>query len=133
MKPEYLAGFFDGEGSLILRIRKDPRYKSGFQIKPHIDITQKDPKVLRKIQKEMDMGKLYQNSSDGIWHLCVYKTDDIVNFLKIVDEHVIVKKDKVKRLLRCMRIFQNKEHLSSKGFAKLKMLWFARDSEANTP
>ena len=133
MKPEYIAGFFDGEGSLILRVRKDQRYKNGFQIKPHIDVTQKNPKVLRKIQHELNMGKIYKNSSDDVCHLCIYQTDDIVKFLELIKNHVIVKKAKLNKFLYCLKMFQNKKHLSQSGFERIKTVWFGRESEANTP
>ena len=133
MEPEYIAGFFDGEGSLILRLKKDPRYRNGFQIKPNIDITQKNPEILRKFQRELKMGKLYKNSSDGIWHYCIYKTDDLVKFLNLIGDHVVVKKAKLNKFLCCMKIFQTKRHLSQSGFEKIKSIWFVRESEANTP
>ena len=132
MKAEYLAGLFDGEGSLIIRFRKDSRYKNGFQIKPHIDIAQKNPQVLKMIQKEFNMGKVYKNTDD-VWHFCLFKFDDLVKLLEMIENHSIIKKEKMKKFLICVKMMQKKNHLHSDGFEKIKKIWSARDSEANTP
>ena len=44
---QYVAGFFDGEGSCIIRKRKDKRYKKGFQILVKITIQIKIKKYKR--------------------------------------------------------------------------------------
>ena len=133
MKIAYLAGFFDGEGSLILRFRKDPRYKSGFQIKPNIDITQKDPQILKQIKSQLNMGQLYLNKKENVWHYDIYKIEDILKFIEIVEADVIVKKRLTKRFKACLMLMKSKKHTSSAGFNKIKKIWTARKSEANTP
>ncbi len=59
---DYIAGFFDGEGSLIIRFKKDKRYKTGMFVEPVINITQKDKHILEIIQQKYG-GKIYYHKT----------------------------------------------------------------------
>ena len=52
----YIAGFFDGEGSVIVS-----RYKTK---KISLDITNSDLNILEWIQKVSSMGKIYEDNRD---------------------------------------------------------------------
>jgi len=55
LTPEYIAGFFDGEGCIYVMLPKD-----GTRAKPRIkiNITQKDRKILEDISTLLDVGYL---------------------------------------------------------------------------
>ena len=133
MKKDYIAGFFDGEGSLIIRFKKDLRYLNGFQIKPNIDIAQKNLQVLKNIKNKLKIGKLYLNKKEGVWHYNIFKFKDLSKFVKIIKRRVVVKKEKLERFEKCINMLVKKEHLTPSGFNNFKKIWLNRESEANTP
>lgn len=133
MDQEYLAGFFDGEGSLIIRFKKDDRYASGFQIKPNIDIAQKNLEVLNKIKNDLKIGKIYYNKKEKLWHYDIYKFKDIEKFISTIKGKLIVKRDKLEKFEDCINLILGKQHLNSIGLNKIKKIWLIRKSEANTP
>lgn len=133
MNDDYIAGFFDGEGSLQIRIRKDIRYKTGFQISPRADFTQKDKKVLEILQQNLKMGNIYFDSHDKTYQLHIYKIEDLKKFIDLIREKIIVKKDQMKIFLECVEIISSKKHLDSDGVEKIRNLWFAPETEANIP
>ena len=47
---DYIAGFFDGEGSIIVRLKKDQRYRAGYQLVIKIAIHQKSRDLLELIK-----------------------------------------------------------------------------------
>ena len=132
MNQHYLAGFFDGEGSLIIRFKKDSRYASGFQIKPNIDIAQKNLEVLNKIKNDLKIGKIYYNKKEKLWHYDIYKFKDIENFISIIKGKLIVKRDKLKKFEACISLILGKQHLDLIGLNKIRKIWLIRESEANT-
>ena len=132
MFEDYVAGFFDGEGSLIIRFIPDKRYKSGFQIREHINITQKDLQILHLIQNRLSMGRIHFHKRDKIWYLNIYKIQDILRFVNVIKGRLVVKKDKLERFETCMKIIESKEHLTPQGLQKLKMIWLTPETELNT-
>ena len=133
MNGNYIAGFFDGEGSLQVRIRKDERYKSGFQILMRAEITQKNKEILEILQNHLKMGNIYFNSHDKLWQYHIYKIRDLEKLIKVVLPKSIVKKDQLQRFSECIKIVVNRQHVTQEGVNKIKNLWFVRESEANTP
>ena len=132
MFEDYLAGFFDGEGSFIIRFVPDKRYKTGFQVKPRINITQKDKKILLKIQKTFKMGKIYFHNRDKIWYYNIQKFRDMLKFISIMKKRMIVKKNKGEKFEICLVMIINKEHLTPEGLGKIRMIWLTPETAANT-
>lgn len=133
MNTEYIAGFFDGEGSLSVRIRKDERYKSGFQVLLRAEITQKFKKVLEMLQQDLKMGNLHFNKHDKLWQYYIYKIRDLEKFVSMILPHSIVKLKRLERFYECIKIIINREHVTQEGQNKIRDLWFVRESEANPP
>ena len=126
---EYITGFFDGEGSLILRFRDDKRYKTGVQITPHINITNSNKDVLDMIQSHYGFGKIYWHKRDCLWYLNIYKIDQLIEFTSSLIPYSIVK-EKEKELgvfLNILKMMKVKKHLSSEGLLKIFNLWEARN------
>jgi len=93
----YIAGFFDGEGC-VSRLNKNASH-----IYWRIDIVQKDRNVLDEIQKFIRYGKVFR-STTGIKKTLIYrygihKQEQILDFLSNVLPYVVVKKEKVQKLL----------------------------------
>lgn len=64
----YVAGLFDGEGSCVVRKRRDKRYKKGYQVLIKVTLHNKNKKVLEKIQSNFG-GHIYFHKRDRIWYL----------------------------------------------------------------
>jgi hypothetical protein len=69
MNLDYIAGFFDGEGSVMAATVRKPEACYGFQIRPMIEIAQKRPEVLHEIQRFFDFGYVY-HAKAGVPHDC---------------------------------------------------------------
>lgn len=133
MNSNYLAGFVDGEGSFILRFIVDKRYRSGFQIRPHINVTQKNRNILERMQKELNMGYMYFHKRDEIWYYNIYNLQDLLKFINLIKDKVFVKRIKLIKFEKCIKMMLNKEHLSPEGVKKMKMIWLTPKTELNTP
>ena len=62
---QYIAGFFDGEGSAHIITIKRKKKKFPYQFRPHIDISQKDKFILEEIKNYLGYGKVGKNYSAG--------------------------------------------------------------------
>ncbi len=126
----YFAGLFDGEGSLIIRFKKDERYRSGYQVSPWVNITQRNREVLEKMIKIFKMGKIYYHKRDKLWHMNIYGLDNLINFTKHILPYLIIKKEKCQNFLKSLEIMKERKHLDSDGLKNLMTLWNP-DTEAN--
>lgn len=65
LNPNYIVGFFDGEGSFRIIINKDPRYSTGYSIRAAIQIIQKESSqgVLYGIKDYFQVGNIYTKKS----------------------------------------------------------------------
>jgi hypothetical protein len=116
MNLDWIAGFFDGEGSVSLlvgglrRKRKDFRY--GFVITPKIAISQKDPTVLHQIKQFLGYG--FVSGHD----ISIKKNSDVLRFLNDVGSRCSVKRPQVELLQKAMPHFVR----SGKWISKKDML-----------
>lgn len=97
MNWDYIAGFFDGEGSAFLNNKKDHLKRQ-----PIISISQKDKRPLLEIQKFLFengiMSKIRKHSSD-IDTLGITRPTHSIKFLKIIKDKIIVKREKADELI----------------------------------
>jgi intein-encoded DNA endonuclease-like protein len=56
MNLDWIAGFFDGEGSVSAILDQDKKCFYGYKIIPHIQIAQKTKDILIEIEKFLNMG-----------------------------------------------------------------------------
>lgn len=132
MDLNYVAGFFDGEGSFVVSLKPDKRYVNGVQIDTHINITQKNQEVLKLIQQEFQMGKIYFHSRDKLWHFNIYKLNDKLKFVEMLKNRLFVKQGQLKKFSAVLQMLRQKEHLTKEGLNKLKMTLSAPETELNT-
>ena len=133
MNEEYLAGFFDGEGSLIIRFIPDKRYRSGFQVNININITQKNLEILEKIKQYLKMGYISYHKRDKLWHYNIYKKQDIMKFIELIRGRVFVKNKRLAHFEQCVKMTLDKKHLNYESVEKMKMMWLIPDTARNTP
>jgi intein-encoded DNA endonuclease-like protein len=122
MDSNYLAGFFDGEGSLIIRIRPDKRYKTGFQVLLVADITQKSRGVLDLIQENLKMGNIDYHKRDDLYQFRIYKIRDLKKFIPLIADKAIVKRKELEKFSRCVEIVSNKKHLTEEGLSEIRQI-----------
>jgi len=62
----YLAGFVDGEGSFNVSLAKKSDYRSGWQITPSFNVSQRDETNIFLLKKHLGCGRI-KRRRDGIW------------------------------------------------------------------
>lgn len=92
----YLAGFLDGDGSIYVQAKPNPTYRYGFQVAPYVVLYQssKDRARFENVCRLIGVGYLRERR-DGILEYIIGKTDDIQEFLHLVEPYVILKKPQV--------------------------------------
>ena len=117
----YLAGFLDGDGSIYVRLKPNSTYRYGFQVAPYIVLfqSQKDQANFEKICNLINLGHLRERK-DGILEYIMNRKESIQRFLRIVEAHVILKKEQIKLM---KEILDAKEKVADKkDFEKLMKL-----------
>lgn len=128
LHPQYVAGFIDGEGSFWVAIYRDETMKSKIFVRAQFEIELRadDRKILERIQKTLDCGKIYDCYYERYgWYPHVkYKIgrmDDIANKLIPFLEKcpLQAKKAETFRYFKeVVKIRVNKEHLTKRGVKK---------------
>jgi intein-encoded DNA endonuclease-like protein len=125
MKPEiiYFSGLFDGEGSVIVRFRKDNRYENGYQITPWVNLTQKNRDVVDKMVNVFKTGKIYYHKRDNLWHVNIYGINNLISFTEKILPYLIVKKKRCEVFLKVLELMKEKKHLTKNGLNNIMTLW----------
>lgn len=97
MNWNYIAGFFDGEGSLT-------RYKNGFRI----FITQTNKEILKSIQSFSKVGNIFEVTKrkphwKDCWMLSITNHKDAHYFLEKISSRLVIKRelaDEARRIIK---------------------------------
>lgn len=108
MNWNYIAGFFDGEGSVSVSYRKSGNLRNVI-----LSITQCQLEVLEQIRDFVGEGKIDVNRHEGsktwkehwkpAWHFRLSNRPAVIRFLEKIQSKVIVKKDKNAQVLRILK------------------------------
>lgn len=114
----YLAGFLDGDGSIYVRLKKNDTYRYGYQISPYIVLFQsaKSRAKFEQLCKMIGLGSM-RTRKDGIMEYTIGKNESLIQFLKMVKPHVILKRNQVELMLNILEI--KKRVRSKNDFEKL--------------
>ncbi len=74
----FLSGFVEGEGSFNVSLRRKSDYKVGWQVVMSFNVSQKDPTLLRVMQKELDCGIIKVRTIDNLYSFDVTNPQDII-------------------------------------------------------
>jgi intein-encoded DNA endonuclease-like protein len=129
---DYIAGLFDGEGSIIVRFKRDRRYRAGYQLVIKITLHQKQRDVLEIIMKKLNIdAHIYYHKRDKLWYLEIYKIHDIEKFALLIGSRSFIKKDSFEKLIKIISMVKKKLHLSPRGIERIMVAWHAPVTAAN--
>ena len=116
MDIKYLAGFFDGEDCITVKIikREKTRYKTGIEIRPCISIIQKNITFLKYLQNELHIGRIDTKANTP--QLAIEKPSEIRKFLTYLKDELELKKDQATLMLTLLDLKEQRCHLSNEGF-----------------
>ena len=131
---DYVAGLFDGEGSIILRLKRDQRYRAGYQLIIKIALHQKNKLILEAFNQSLAVnGRIYYHKRDKLWYLEIYRFEDIKKFVSLVGNKLVIKKPQVEKLVRILEIVDEKLHLSPEGLTLIRAIWRAPKTGVKPP
>ena len=92
----YIAGFLDGDGSVILQLKPRADYRYGFQIKSTVSFFQsaQGKDVLLWLYETIGYGRLRQRN-DGIWEYNIEGWQPVLHFLRKIRPYVVAKEKQV--------------------------------------
>lgn len=102
---DYIAGFFDGEGSgHMLVIQR--RTILGFTLRPRFTITQKNKEVLEVIRDYLGFGKVRQAPShrNHVWTLYINDMPNCRAFAEMMIPRCFVKKPQTEIILKAIKL-----------------------------
>ncbi len=96
----YIAGFLDGDGSIILQLKPRPDYRFGFQIKATVSFFQshQGKEVLVWLHQAIGQGRVRERN-DGIWEYNIEGWEPVFRFLQKVQPYVIAKRAQVEEAM----------------------------------
>jgi len=103
----YIAGFFDGEGSIsIAKEKKKPTHNSTLRLR--VSVSNNNIEILNRIQKTVKLGRVYQRKP---------KTSDLVfdsrtatEFLRLIAPYLYVRRPQAVLALKFARRLENSSH-----------------------
>ena len=133
LKPDYIVGLVDGEGSFTVYVRnidssKETKRRVVVEPKFYVKLIEKDKEILYSLQKFFGCGSVYfQNDSRPNHQHCyryeVYRRDDLLNviipfFLKN-ELKFVSKRNDFQIFCEMMKMINKGEHLTDSGLRKL--------------
>jgi len=100
MNLDWIAGFFDGEGSVTLQPSRHRGCKYGYLFTPEITISQKSRLILDEIQRLLKIGKVLgeRRGRFEIWRLRIRRHQEIRRFIVLFSRRVKMKKEQLSLL-----------------------------------
>lgn len=118
----YLAGFADGEGSLMIVARRRPDYQAGWKISLCFNVAQKESYILSQFKKHLNCGTL-RTRADGVSYFEVNNFNAIwENVIPFFRKFNFLSQNKKKQFVifvQAAKIIQEKKHLSEEGRNKI--------------
>ena len=117
MKPSYIAGFFDGEGTLNVS-----KYRF------RISIPQTNYQVLEMIKNYFNFGQIYKTKKKKehhkeAWVYAITNNSDVLKFLLVIKNDLIVKKNIVESNIIALQELEDKkvENNKTREFDKIQV------------
>jgi intein/homing endonuclease len=94
----WLAGFFEGDGTIMCYIDKAKGYKFKFRIRVIIKLSQKSNKVLEDINKDLQLGNIFLNRTyekRNCFDLVIANQDHVLTFINLINPYCRFKKNQI--------------------------------------
>lgn len=122
--PYWITGFTDAEGCFFAALKKDNRYKVGYQIQLgfQIGLHNKDKALLEEIKLFFNCGETYYYNNKNIGRFTVRSLNSINNIIiPHFEKYPLLTQKHADFLLwkSIVNIMHKKEHLDLKGFTKI--------------
>jgi len=126
----WLAGFFEGEGCILMRISKSKTCNFGYRITPMVSINQCDYEILYKIKdfletQKIDTNIIYEcrsnpNHKDS-YSLQIWRRYSVKKFFSLIYPYLLGKKIKQVEILLfdIFPLIEQNKHLTKKGFLEV--------------
>jgi hypothetical protein len=125
LNPWYVTGFTDGEGSFILTIIKDNKYKLGWRAACRfvISLNKKDLKLLNSIKEFFGVGNVFLMGK-GSAQYRVESLEGLAIIINHFDKYSLITKKQADYALFKLAhsLIKNKSHLTEKGLLELVAL-----------
>jgi hypothetical protein len=125
LDPSYVTGFTDGEGSFILTIIKDKKYKTGWRVACRfvISLHKKDLILLNKIKDFFNTGNVFNMGIDASQYR-VESLKGLENIINHFDKYPLKTKKQIDYNLfkLAYNLIKNKNHTTEDGLLKLVAL-----------
>jgi len=86
---QYIAGFFDGEGSVSIAANY---YNRKAPAGPLLSFSQRDYKILNQIQYSLGCGAIHTRTKVGSYHLRIMGKKKVIKVAKLLLPYAVVKK-----------------------------------------
>ena len=105
----YIAGFFDGDGSVRLQLQPRTSSKLGFRVRTIISFAQKTghDESLKWIKRKLGIGYIY-NRNDSMTELKIEGFESVERILTILKPFVHFKKKQVNLVLKALKLIKEK-------------------------
>lgn len=107
----WIAGFFDGEGSCFVTIRKGNRGQEAYiwRIQPVVTIRQSNRLILEQIKEELGITGCIGEGISGLsgkktWSLAISSRRDILTFIEAIEEFVVLRKHQLELMKELINI-----------------------------
>ena len=121
----WLAGFFEGDGTILCYVDKAKGYKFKFRIRVIIKLSQKSKNVLEEIKKDLQLGNIILNRrwNDNKWNsfdLIIANQNDVLLLINFIKPYVRFKKNQLEIAIKIL--VQRKKISSEKELLQLAKL-----------
>lgn len=95
----WLAGFFEGDGSIMCFVDQVKGYKFKFRVRVIIKLSQKSSNGLEEIKKDLELGNIFFNkkkdSVRNTFDLVIANQEDVLLFINLIKPYVRFKKNQL--------------------------------------
>jgi hypothetical protein len=115
-----VTGFADGEGSFIVGMFVNNKYKNGYQVQLIFKITLHNKDLLSQVQSYFGVGTITKHGNTTMQY-CVKSIKDLSVIISHFDKYPLISQKRADYELfkQAAKFFKNKEHLTDDGFKEI--------------
>ena len=119
----YIAGFLDGDGSIMLQLVHRKDYRFGYQIRASICFYQKSlyKNELEKLKDILKLGYI-RDRNDGMTEYTIVGINDVKEVLEMLQPYVLFKRKHVVAALKILNEIGDRRRMLKEEFLRLARL-----------